>query len=293
MEPDTFKARLSRLKDKGYPVIPLAEALHRLSSNTIDRGEVVITIDDGWYGSYCHMARALHEQSMPATLYLATYYVNRQFQVFNVAVDYVLWKTTCASLDLNRLGIDAPIPFDLNDNKDRTRATKLILATGEALPTAAARQELLKSLCSALQVDYTRIVENRLLAFMTRKEAGKLADLGVDLQLHSHRHRFPADSFEAARAEILDNRKWLKKINSAAGLDHFCYPSGAYEPHQLDWLRQLEVLSATTTEIGLASAQSPALELPRLLDSNELSNIDFEAELSGFKHLLRRALGRV
>ncbi len=293
MQAATFKARLSWLQANGYAVIPLSQGLQQLSNNKVRRGEVVITIDDGWYGSYSHMAKALHEQRMPATLYLATYYVNRQFQVFNVAVDYVLWKTRHTQLDLNALGIETQQAYDLTNRQDRRRVTEAILVKGESLTTANARQDLLKDLCSALDVDYARIVENRLLAFMTKDEARELAELGVDLQLHTHRHRFPADDFQAAEAEILDNRKWLKQINEAARLDHFCYPSGAYEAHQLDWLKRLDVLSATTTKAGLASAQSPKLELPRLLDSNELSEIEFAAELSGFKHLLRRAVGRV
>jgi hypothetical protein len=52
------------------------------------------------------------------------------------------------------------------------------------------------------------------------------------------------------------------------------------------------VVSATTCESGLAHAGSNILALPRILDDNRVSQVEFEAELTGFSELCRIALGR-
>src|SRR5689334_14408586 len=50
MQPATFAARLQLLRDVGYPVLALDEALHALAADRLPDNAVVITIDDGWVG---------------------------------------------------------------------------------------------------------------------------------------------------------------------------------------------------------------------------------------------------
>jgi hypothetical protein len=47
-------------------------------------------------------------------------------------------------------------------------------------------------------------------------------------------------------------------------------------------------VSATTTDIGLVAADSPPYALPRILDGQDITDLEFEAELCGFMQLLRR-----
>src|SRR5438128_2260813 len=47
IEPATFDARLRFLREHGFPVLPLAEALERLEEGTLPAGATVITLDDG------------------------------------------------------------------------------------------------------------------------------------------------------------------------------------------------------------------------------------------------------
>jgi len=50
------------------------------------------------------------------------------------------------------------------------------------------------------------------------------------------------------------------------------------------------VRSATTTKISLVTGDADRLQLPRIVDGEGVSALDFEAELSGFKSLVRRLL---
>jgi hypothetical protein len=69
---------------------------------------------------------------------------------------------------------------------------------------------------------------------------------------------------------------------------HFCYPSGVYDFTFLPWLQQAGVVSATTCETGFASRGSNKLLLPRFLDNNSLSSIEFEGWLTGISAALPR-----
>ena len=75
--------------------------------------------------------------------------------------------------------------------------------------------------------------------------------------------------------------------------EHFCYPSGRYELSQLPWLEKLGVRSATTVEPGFCYPGTSKMMMPRILDSEDLSDIEFEAELCGFIELTRRLRSRL
>ena len=49
------------------------------------------------------------------------------------------------------------------------------------------------------------------------------------------------------------------------------------------------MLTATTCVTGLVDEKSPLFAWPRILDSSRVSQIEFEAEVSGFNELLRMA----
>jgi peptidoglycan/xylan/chitin deacetylase (PgdA/CDA1 family) len=137
-----------------------------------------------------------------------------------------------------------------------------------------------------LKIDYERLLSRRLLHLLKPEEVTELALAGVDVQLHTHRHRVPLDHDLFVR-EIEDNRDRIRAMtgNLAA---HFCYPSGVYEAAFLPWLEELKVVSATTCETGFATRDSHPLLLPRLLDTSSLSTVEFEGWLAGVSAVLPR-----
>jgi peptidoglycan/xylan/chitin deacetylase (PgdA/CDA1 family) len=114
---------------------------------------------------------------------------------------------------------------------------------------------------------------------MTRDEAAEVARCGIDVELHTHRHRTPNDHALFLR-EITDNRTRIAKIRDGAAR-HFCYPSGVYREEFLPWLREAGVSTATTCDPGLASTRSDRLLLPRLVDTSFLSPLDVEGWMTG------------
>src|SRR6516165_4318910 len=105
------------------------------------------------------------------------------------------------------------------------------------------------------------------------------------------------DDREKVEWEIAKNRAVLERLVSRP-LEHFCYPSGAYalpdgrllfasELNQGEWLAALGVKSATTIEPGLNYLDTPRFALRRLMDGHPVSDIEFEAEMTGFMEIIR------
>ncbi len=287
MSKETFAARMDFLRREGYPVIDLDAAVAGLADGAWPEGATVITIDDGWYGTYSQMAPVLARHGYSATLYIASYYLEKQTQVFNVAANYVLWRGRHRRLELGQVAEGLSGDYDLAEPRACAEARQALQDFAEELPDAAARQQLLRQLCAVLDVDAAEIERERICAFMNAAEARELHQAGIGLQLHSHRHRFPAESLEAARAEIDENRCALAGTG-ARELTHFCYPSGEYTKAQLAWMDALGLASATTIESGFTRRGDSPYELRRFLDSERVSPLEFEAEMSGFYELLRR-----
>lgn len=291
MRPETFEDRLDRLLRTGYPVLPLGEALEHLRTGTLPRAAVVITIDDGWYGTLCEMAPALARRGLPATLYLATYYVEKQTQVFNVAAAYALWSARSGTLDLGHVDPALDGRFDLSDPGRRALALERLRTLADGLDSAGGRQALLERLYGVLKLDFERVRKQRMFTFMSPGEAASLPSQGVELQLHTHRHRFPSGAPDVLADEIHANRAALGEM-AAGPFQHLCYPSGEYDRSAFPQLDALGIVSATTTLPGMNDDRTPRFELRRFLDSETCSAIRFEAEVSGFLDLLRMALGR-
>jgi hypothetical protein len=72
---------------------------------------------------------------------------------------------------------------------------------------------------------------------------------------------------------------------------HFCYPSGMTNPQFLPWLREASVTSATTCFVGLASRDHDPLMLPRLVDTAELTSLEFEGWLTGVSEFIPKRRG--
>jgi GAF domain-containing protein len=218
--------------------------------------------------------------------------VEKQTQVFNVAVAYVLWLSTVPELDLAKVDSRLEGVIEVSDPDQCEQAVKSLNELADRLDDAQDRQALLRRVCLLTGVDAAALEQSRVISFMNSQEARDLAQAGIDLQLHTHRHCFPAGDKAAAKQEIEDNRRYLAQI-ARSPLVHFCYPSGVYEVHQHPWLEMLGIASATTTKSGFNTRRTPKLELRRFLDSEHISPIEFEAEMSGLLELVRHCGYRI
>ena len=287
MEPVTFGKRMAFLSKRGIPVLELGDALEKLSSGDLPPGAAVITIDDGFYGTYSKAFPVLKSFSFPATVYVTTYYAVKESPIFRLVVQYMFWKTRQQELEPGGLGITGDRPVPISTDVQKSYAVFRIIRYGENSHDENGRMELAGLLGSRLGVDYNAIVESRILSIVNPDEIAAMAGEGIDIELHSHRHDLPIDR-DAALREIEENRSVLEPL-AGRRLVHFCYPSGFYREEQLPWLDEAGIASGTTCIRGLNYADTSRLELRRFLDGEDVSFIEFEAEISGFSEMMRNA----
>lgn len=291
MSPDKFAARMAFLAGAGYPMLTLEDAVAGLRDGSLPPGATAITIDDGWHGTHRHMLPALEAHGLPATIYVTTYFVQRQYPVFDLVVGYLLDRAGAQKLDLQTLDIPGGGRFALVHPDQRRKAADAILLHGRERLNGAGRQAFGARLGSILGLDYDALVREKVFHLMSFAEIADAVERGHDIQLHTHRHRLPLDDSAAVEREIEENRALLEPI-AKKPLRHFCYPSGIYVKQLWPRLEALNIASATTIEQGLNFPGTPLLGLKRLLDGQEVHQIELEAELSGFVELTRR-LGRL
>jgi peptidoglycan/xylan/chitin deacetylase (PgdA/CDA1 family) len=285
MQPDKFRRRVDFLS-RHCDVLTLGDALGGLRRGDLPQVPVVITIDDGWYGTRAHAVPALHARKVPATIYVTTYYVDLNLPVVNVLVGYMFATTSAHRLDCAEVHPDCREHFALDSAGARDRAADCWRQFVSALPRTE-RAACLRKLAAALGVDYDTIDQSRTFHLMTSAEIRESIDLGMDVQLHTHRHTFPVSDVGALVREVEENRTALEQIG-VRSLTHFCYPSGRYDIETATVaLPSAGVESATTLIAGFNYPDTSVLELRRIADGQQTSDIRFEAEIAGIMEIRR------
>jgi peptidoglycan/xylan/chitin deacetylase (PgdA/CDA1 family) len=276
ISPATFRSRLELLRSTRCNVMPLEEALEGVRSGRLPKRAVALTLDDGESSISLRAWPMLREFGFPATLYWTTYYSLRPYAVFDPMLSYLLWKGRGVHLQFD----DPPLNVRLESERDRFSAFRSIYQSAKTRGwTAAAKEDFLVHLSDRLRIDYGAIKKKRILHMISLEEAATMYRQGLDLQLHTHRHRVPHDASQPSN-EIRDNRKVIESAGARRPV-HFCYPSGSYVPELEVWLRDNGVVSAATCEPGLMQRRTNQYFLPRIVDHENLGPIEFKSCLSG------------
>lgn len=287
--PSLLRERFDTLRAGGYRVLPLADAIRQLYDGSLPSRAVSITFDDGAYDFLVRALPILEDFGYPATVYLTTYYSRFQRPVFNTMLRYLLWKARDRALRTSGLTGDSAV-LPLASREDREAAFDALARACIAQRMSGSDKDgVLATVAERLDIDYFDLIRRRFLHLMAPDEVARLPRKLVDVQLHTHRHRVPADAAGFER-EIADNRREIAAMTGlgAHHTAHFCYPSGVTHPSFPGWLRQLGVTSATTCFPGIASTKSDPLLLPRLIDTMNVSRLEFEGWLSGASAFLPR-----
>lgn len=284
MREETFRKRMTYLKRHRYPVLSLEEALRLMDHDRLPPRASVITFDDGWLGIGTKASPMLQEHGFSSTLYVTTSDVVEEAPVFDVALRYLIWKGRSNTLNMGFLGLSSQT-FILDSPAEREHAALCISEIG-AKWSGDDKKNLLMRIADVLGVDWDTKGSCPLFHLMTLKQLAQLPAQGMDLQLHTHHHNLPIGCPEAIENEIVYNRAVLDRVISRPRV-HFCYPSGEFHISQFPWLRTLGIESATTCLSGFNYPDTERLELRRFLDGENITQMEFEAEVSGFLELMR------
>jgi len=282
--PQKLEQRLEYLKNEQYSVLPLADGLQRLHSGTLPPRSVVLTFDDGTYDFFRQAYPLLKRFGFPVTVYQTTYYTSVEQPIFNLICSYMLWKLRGEVISGGKdLGISDLL--DLRTDSSRVAIVRALVELSERENrTGPQKGEIAAQLARVLRIDYDQLRAKRIVQLMNARELQEIANNGVDVQLHTHRHRTPEDE-ALFRKEIQDNRAAIQKVTGTQPV-HFCYPSGVHQPAFLAWLRKELVLSATTCDAGLATRRTESLLLPRFIDHQNRTQLEFESWVTGVGSLV-------
>jgi len=287
MSAEKFAARMALLDKWQYPVISLSEVVN--GNKNKPRCATAITIDDGWYGTWSAMLPVLERHNYPATVYLTTYYCLNQQPVIDVALQYCFHVIDAKRVRALHLPLYNLEPMFTDTDQARKKALAAALNISASLDDDAARQKFLQALCAEIGINHAQLMAGRWFHLMAPEEVKDAAKRGITFESHTHHHRIDHHATDCLAEEISINRE---HINSLAGRipQHFCYPSGRFSSALWPILEMGHMASATTTDIGLVDDKTPKYALPRILDGHDVSELELEAEMSGFMELSRRLL---
>lgn len=279
ISPSTLARRFEILQRAGCTVLPLDEAVRRLYAGTLPDRAVVLTFDDGFHDFKARALPLLDRHGYPSTVYLTTQRCVHNFPVVHLLSSYLLWKHQRETLDARGVeGLDRVYPLATRAERQRAVDDMVGRMRREGmLPDA--KDAFARRVMERLAIDYDAVVRSRILRIMTPEEVAAVSRLGVAIELHTHRHRTPEDP-DAFIDEVRLNRENLRAITGRSAT-HFCYPSGVYRWNYLPRLEAEGIETATTCDPEIASRDSHPLLLPRFIDNELVSDIEFEAWVTG------------
>lgn len=295
MRAETFRSRIKILVDGGYSFISLDDLVTKNKADLPDKS-ICVTFDDGWKSTFTELIPVLAEHSISSTLYLHTQKFVDQMPLYNVAVRYLVSKARNAFIYSNHNlpwqngDYDLRLPDDVN---------RLILDLDAWIKTNDLTKGEVYSLLSQLalvlgaQGDGVEFGDGRF-DYLSADQACLLPILNCNIELHGHCHRYPMGDPEAFSQDLLECKKAILDV----GLEvpkHYCYPSGNHDSLASHVLREHNVISATTCISGFVDEKSLAAPhyLPRFLDGEDVSEIEFRAEISGISDIFRRVRQRL
>lgn len=291
IRPETFRRRMEMLAAGGFAVLSLDEAMRRLRGGNLPPNAVVITIDDGFYSVKQAAQPILSEYSFPSTLYATTNRIMLGTPVFRMVLQYLFWKTRATVIEFTNDAWIAAGRYDLTDAAVATQVCRDLVGAGEKRGDEGRRDAICREVAGKLDVDYDEILRSRMFTHVSPDDLRYLDRSGMDVQLHTHTHKLTHDGEPMVQREISENanllNRWLEKRCT-----HFCYPLGEWQVSYLDELAPLGVESATTCESGWNDRATNPLALYRFLDGENISDLQFEAEIYGFSEMLRILVGR-
>ncbi len=279
---EQLRARLAHLTNH-YRIVTLDEAVTALRESTPGRGRVALTFDDGLYNFAAAAVPVLSEFGAPATVYVVTAHVANDVPFCSLLLRDILLRSRAARLCKPILDIG---PCDITSPADRSAFEKRVTEHMTSLPHASPeRLAFTTEVGDALGVDVEGLLERRIWDVLHPDELRALSDQGFSVQVHGHNHLNVVEHVDDVFREVSTCARLISGSTGREARD-YCYPFGLWCRATWPALEQAGMRSATTTLYGTNSPRTPMLSLRRYMDGGNLTQLEFEFELSGLRWLL-------
>jgi hypothetical protein len=135
-----LRRRFEIIRDSGYLVLPLSEAVDRLRGGTLPDRSVAITFDDGAHNFFAAAAPVIEEFGFPATVYISTYHCIHQRPILRLTISYLLWCARLKVLDPSVFRVQKYL-VALNDDRQREKFAAELYTEARALSNEREAQQ--------------------------------------------------------------------------------------------------------------------------------------------------------
>lgn len=266
-----------------FDILSIDEALAR---GAAARPAVVLTFDDGGAGNHRHLLPLVEQLRVPVTVFVATGQVESGRPFWFDRVINALQVARPITLDLGDAGLGVyPIgpPSGAGNWAQTQRLLMDIKAAGVERNDALADQveERARAAGGAVRAP---------LAPMTTRQVCELAaSPHVTIGAHSHAHSLLTQlPGEDVTADVARSRALLREWTGQP-VDHFAYPSGAYDAAVRERIASCGFRTAFTTEKRLWRPDTHPFAIPRMSVGRYDSASVFRLALSGGPRAMLRA----
>jgi peptidoglycan/xylan/chitin deacetylase (PgdA/CDA1 family) len=284
----TFRMHMAFLRDH-YSVVSLDRLVGMIrSEEEVKPHAIAISLDDGYRSVYELALPVLREFEIPATVFLATDFIENGHHLMTNRIAYSLMTTSCTRLTLD---VGSPLELDLSDTGQRLRSARLLKGTVKSMPWDAVEDLVLQleertsaSLSATSQVPDVF----RPLTWNQIREMQKTGLISVGSHTHTHAilSRVAPDRI---RFELSESKRLIED-RCGVTTRLFCYPNGRSEdfsPEVIEALKSEGYVCGLTTVRGDNERQADPYKLRRRSAPARNSKAAFSLAVSGFTDSVR------
>jgi peptidoglycan/xylan/chitin deacetylase (PgdA/CDA1 family) len=255
----SFERQIAHIT-KNYKVIPLKEIVKRIKNKESIRRCIAVTFDDGFKDNYENAYKILKRYDTPATIFLATKFIDSGSPPWFIKERYIFMKTKKTQF---KLAVD-----DRKFNLSMKTKREKFIASEEMMTylkncSENKRQGLLKLLCEVLEVDKFHELNGLMLNW---DQVIEMSQNGVTFGAHTVSHPVLSKiSLYSAEREILESKETIIS-KTEKPVTKFAYPFGKREEYNTELfpvLKRLGFDCAVTTEAGPNCYNNNIFELRR------------------------------
>ncbi|NOT61408.1 MAG: polysaccharide deacetylase family protein [Acidobacteria bacterium] len=263
-----------------YRILPLGQIADCIATGkTLPQGVAALTIDDGYQDFYDVAYPLLLKHRVPATLFVATDFVDRKCWLWTDKMRYLTAHTAAAELDvtINERSVKAAFTTARSRHKAANRVNALL----KTLPNEQ-KEEALKQMATTLGVLLPAAPPAEYGA-ITWQQAREMDNEGIEVASHTVTHPIlPNTTNEQLRYEMTASRARLEEeLGHQVSL--FCYPNGRQDARVQQATAQAGYRCAVTNQHGMNTLGTPLLGLQRVAPEPDLSH--FVQSTSGFEEI--------
>ncbi|MDP3981345.1 MAG: polysaccharide deacetylase family protein [Chlamydiota bacterium] len=277
-----FIWQMSFLK-KHYQIFSLEEVIKKIKTGIeLPKNTAVITFDDGFRNNYTIAYPILKQLSIPATIFLTTYFVDTKEIIWPDSLYLTIFHTKQTSLNLKMFGLGAFMLNSASLKEEAWQNLKKRLKEYSSEEKDRIFHEILNQLKST-EIKENIINDASILTWEQIKEMhqSKLIDFGAHSVHHEILSKLNPDIMEK---EIIDSCKTVQE-KLKTQIISFAYPNGRpddFTEKSKEILKSYGALCAVTTIKGLNSLNEDLFALKRISIGQSVSRNRFRLLITGF-----------